>query len=200
MAYYDGRKTTVIDKEAELHNSRINNMYTILQNAESEQLERLWEEAKHAPQASVLAPEKPVEAPVEAPAEAPVYEHTPVESDLFTPATLDRTIERSVPLYPAYQPAPTQVAVEAEQEEYTYSLTSMAKKAIAIFASAATVMMTLICVNTHIINQRRAELAALELSNANARVAIAQLEEQIAIESSEESIREWAIAQGLIEK
>ena len=47
MAYYDGRKTMVIDKEAELHNSRINNMYTILQNAESEQLERLWEEAKN---------------------------------------------------------------------------------------------------------------------------------------------------------
>ncbi len=192
MAYYDGRKTMVIDKEAELHNSRINNMYTILQNAESEQLERLWEEAKNAPQASVLAPEKPVEAPV--------YEHTPVESDLFTPATLDRTIERSAPLYPAYQPAPTQVAVEAEQEEYTFSLTSMAKKAIAIFASAAAVMMTLICVNTHIINQRRAEINALELSNANARATIAQLEEQIAIESSEESIREWALAEGLIEK
>ena len=192
MAYYDGRKTMVIDKEAELHNSRINNMYTILQNAESEQLERLWEEAKNAPQASVLAPEKPVETPT--------YEHTPVESDLFTPATLDRTIERSVPLYPAYQPAPTQVAVEAEQEEYTFSLTSMAKKAIAIFASAATVMMTLICVNTHIINQRRAEINALELSNANARVAIAQLEEQIAIESSEESIYQWALAEGLIEK
>lgn len=193
MAYYDGRKTTVIDQEAELHNSRINNMYTILQNAESEQLERLWEEAKRAPQASVLAPEKP--------AEVPVYEHTPVQSDLFTPATLDRTIERSVPTYPVYQPAPTQVAVEAEQEqEYAYSLTSAAKKAIAIFASAAAVMMTLICVNTHVINLRKAEISALELSNANARVAIAQLEEQIAVESSEESIREWAFTQGLIEK
>ena len=192
MAYYDGRKTMVIDQEAEVHNARINNMYTILQNAESEQLERLWEEAKRAPQASVLAPEKPVEVPV--------YEHTPVQSDLFTPATLDRTIERNVPVYPAYQPAPTQVAVEAEKEEFTYSLTSAAKKAIAIIASAAAVMMTLICVNTHAINLRKAEISALELSNANARVAIAQLEEQIAIESSEESIREWAFTQGLIEK
>ncbi len=192
MAYYDGRKTMVIDKEAELHNSRINNMYTILQNAESEQLERLWEEAKHAPQASVLAPEKP--------AEVPTYEHTPVESDLFTPATLDRTIERSVPLYPAYQPAPTEVAVEAEKEEFTYSLTSMAKKAIAIFASAAAVMMTLICVNTHIINLRRAEIRELEQSNANARIAIARLEEEIAEARSEETIREWALQEGLIEK
>lgn len=196
MAYNDVRKTMVIDKEAELHNARINNMYTILQNAESEQLERLWEEAKHAPQASVLAPEKPVEAP----AEVPTYEHTPVESDLFTPATLDRTIERSVPLYPAYQPAPTEVAVEAEKEEFTYSLTSMAKKAIAIFASAAAVMMTLICVNTHVINLRRAEIRELEQSNANARVAIAQLEEEIAEARSEETIREWALQVGLIEK
>lgn len=196
MAYNDVRKTMVIDKEAELHNARINNMYTILQNAESEQLERLWEEAKHAPQASVLAPEKPVEAP----AEVPTYEHTPVESDLFTPATLDRTIERSVPLYPAYQPAPTEVAVEAEKEEFTYSLTSMAKKAIAIFASAAAVMMTLICVNTHVINLRRAEIRELEQSNANARVAIARLEEEIAEARSEETIREWALTEGLIEK
>jgi cell division protein FtsL len=192
MAYNDGRYTTVIDKEAELHNSRINNMYTILQNAESEQLERLWEEAKRAPQASVLAPEKPVEVPV--------YEHTPVQSDLFTPATLDRAIGRNVPVYPAYQPAPTQVAVEAEKEEFTYSLTSAAKKAIAIFASAAAVMMTLICVNTHTINLRKAEISALELSNANARVAITQLEEQIAEESSEEAIRAWARTQGLIEE
>ena len=192
MAYNDGRYTTVVDKEAELHNSRINNMYTILQNAESEQLERLWEEAKRAPQASLLAPERP--------AETPVFEHTPVQSDLFTPATLDRTIERNAPAHTVYQPTPTQVAVEAEQEQYTYSLTSAAKKAIAIFASAAAVMMTLICVNTHVINLRKAEISALELSNANARVAIVQLEEEIAEASSEEAIREWALQAGLIEE
>ncbi len=193
MAYNNGRNTTVIDKEAELHNSRINNMYTILQNAESEQLEQLWEEAKRAPQASVLAPERP--------SEAPAYEHTPVQSDLFTPATLDRTIERNVPIYtPVYQPTPAVSTVEQQKEEYSISLTSTAKKAIAIFASAAVVMLTTICVNTHLINVRRQQIDALEVSNANARVAIAQLEEQIATESSEEAIREWAIAEGLIEK
>ncbi len=193
MAYNNGRNTTVIDKEAELHNSRINNMYTILQNAESEQLEQLWEEAKRAPQASVLAPERP--------SETPAYEHTPVQSDLFTPATLDRTIERNVPIYtPVYQPTPAVSTVEQQKEEYSISLTSTAKKAIAIFASAAVVMLTTICVNTHLINVRRQQIDALEVSNANARVAIAQLEEQIATESSEEAIREWAIAEGLIEK
>ena len=100
-------------------------------------------------------------------------------------------------------PAPTPIAVEAapvsneQSEEVVISLTTAAKKAIAIFASVATIMMTMIGVNTHIINQRESQIRALEASNANMRASIAQLEEQIEHESSEEVIREWAVRRGL---
>lgn len=188
MAYSNERNAAVIDREAELHNSRINNMYSILKNAESEQLEQLWAEAKREARASVIAPEKPVETPV--------YEHTRVESDIFTPAALERTLERTMPVQtPTY--APVQSNVEQQSEAVTYSLTTAAKKAIAIFATAATVMLATICVNTQIIKNREAQIMALEASNASTRASIVQIEEQLAHESSEEAIREWAIARGL---
>jgi len=49
MANYNGRAVQVIDREAEAHNAKINDMYALLQNAESEQLEQLWAEAKQTP-------------------------------------------------------------------------------------------------------------------------------------------------------
>ncbi len=189
MANYNG-KVMVMDREAELHNSRINNMYSILSNAGSDELETLWEQAKQSARASVVAPEKPA---------APDYEHTPVQSDLFTAETLDRTLGRNTAQAPVYTPAPVAPVVEeANAEEYTFSLTSAAKKAIAIFASAATVMMTLICVNTNIIKSQDAKIAALEASNESARARIVQLQEDIAHYSSEEVIYEWAAQEGLL--
>ena len=196
MANYNGRAVQVIDREAEAHNAKINDMYALLQNAESEQLEQLWAEAKQTPKGSVVAPEKP--------AEKTTYEHTPVQSDLFTPAALDKTLEKRMPVYVPHQnvytpvqPVPTQQESAAEA---TFSLTSAAKKAIAIFASAATVMMTMICVNTHLINAREAEIARLEASNASARARLTQIREDIEYYSSEEVIRQWAEENGLVQK
>ena len=192
MAYNNGNNTVVIDREAERHNSRINGLYTILQTAESEQLEQLWEEATRAPRASVVAPEKP--------AETPVYEHTPVQSDLFTAATLDRTLERTVGVQaPAYTPvASPAIAVTptAKPEAVSFSLTTAAKKAIAVFASAVTIMTALICVNTQIINAREAQIASLEAANAGARLQLAQIESDIERYSSEEEIRRWGENEG----
>lgn len=190
MANYNG-KVMVMDREAELHNSRINNMYSILSNAGSDELETLWEQAKQSARASVVAPEKPA---------TPEFEHTPVQSDLFTAETLDRTLGRNAVQAPTYMPQPVApVAEQAKTEEYTFSLTSAAKKAIAIFASAATVMLTLICVNTNIIKSQDAKIAALEASNESARARIVQLQEDIEYHSSEEVIYEWAAQEGLLE-
>jgi hypothetical protein len=65
MANYNGKATQVIDREAEMHNAQINDMYAILRNSDSEVLEQLWAEAKATPRASVVAPEKPVNAPTQ---------------------------------------------------------------------------------------------------------------------------------------
>lgn len=191
MAYNYGEKIAVMDREAELHNSRINSMYSILSNASSDELEALWEEAKHAKASAVIAPEKPVEAPV--------YGHTPVQSDLFTAETLDRTLERTAEVY---APAMPQQTVAAEQAEVAakFSLTHAAKKAIAIFASVTTVMLAAICVNTQWINNREAKIAALEANNASARIELASLQAENEYNASEEAIREWAVGAGLIEE
>ena len=193
MAYNNERKTAVMDREAELHNSLITGRYAMLQDTEKD-LEALWEQAKLDVQASVIAPEKPVEAPF--------FGHSRVESDLFNAATLDRTLERNLPDYrTAYAPAQEAVVTnQPQEEEFVFSLTNTAKKAIAIFASAATIMLTLIGVNTHLINSREAEIRALEESNASRRSAITKIEERIAREGSEDEIRRWADENGLIQK
>jgi hypothetical protein len=82
--------------------------------------------------------------------------------------------------------------------EESFSLTSAAKKAIAVFASLATIMLTAICVNTQIINNREAEIARLEARNANARIELAQLQADIEYQSSEEVILQWAAEEGLV--
>lgn len=181
MAYNNERKTAVIDREAELHNSRINGRYALLQDTEND-LQTLWEEARLDAQAAVIAPEKP--------AETPFGGHTRIESDLFTSTTLDRTLQRNLP---AEQPVftPVNESVAPQEEHFAFSLTAAAKKAIAIFASAATVMLAVICVNTHLINNREAQIRALEESNASRRASITKLEESIARKSSKEEIKNW---------
>lgn len=191
MAYNYGEKIAVMDREAELHNSRINSMYSILSNASGDELEALWEEAKRAKASAVVAPEKP--------AETPNFEHTPVQSDLFTAQTLDRTLERTAGAYAPTMPQQT-VAVEQQTVAVQFSLTRAAKKAIAIFASAATVMLAMVCVNTQWINNREAKIAALEANNASARMELAALQAENEYNASEEVIRQWAVGAGLIEE
>jgi hypothetical protein len=190
MANYNGRATQVIDREAEMHNAQINDMYALLRNSDSAVLEQLWAEAKAAPRASVVAPEKP--------ANTPTHEHTPVQSDIFTPSRLDKTLERNARVYtPAQGYAPTVTPVVKQEESVSFSLTSAAKKAIAIFASAATIMLTAICVNTQLINNREAEIARLEARNASARIELAQIQADIEHYSSEEVIFQWAAENNL---
>ena len=96
-------------EDAALHNALIKERYEKLKNAEATQLAESISEAERAPYAapraaaSVLAPERPEKT---APAfTAPVPERTPlgnevvhtkVDSPLFTPETLDRTIQRII--------------------------------------------------------------------------------------------------------
>ncbi len=190
MANYNGKATQVIDREAEMHNAQINDMYAILRNSDSEVLEQLWAEAKAAPRASVVAPEKPVNAPTQ--------QRTAVDTDLFRTSTLDRTLERSACTYAPTQNVYAPAVTPAQVMEESFSLTSAAKKAIAVFASLATIMLTAICVNTQIINNREAEIARLEARNANARIELAQLQADIEYQSSEEVILQWAAEEGLV--
>ena len=124
------------------------------------------------------------------------YGHTRVDSELFTAATLDKTLERNAHLYA--QPeisAPTPVEMAAE----TYSLNmSAVKKAVAAFVGTVAVMLTAIGINTQIIKATELKIAAVQQRNAEVVAQIAAIEEQIAYERSEEVIADFAQANGMV--
>lgn len=203
------------DVEAQKHNAQIKERYQKLLSAEADQLasETYVQSPVQEVRASVLAPEAPVyTAPASTvTAETPVLEQVPqvtqfvreqVSSSVFTTEKFTNLQENNVagkgvaeaiaPTYvaPAYV-APVMESVAAVEVEQ-YVLSSFAKKMMAGVATAIVALVSIIGINTHVINNKRAELTRLrnrqqELVNENARV-----QEEIEIATSEDTIRAWA--------
>lgn len=186
---------TAVDSAAALHNAQINERYLRLKNAVDEQFEEAKAEA-YAPRASVIAPERPVQT---AAPETVEFTHTRVDSPLFTAETLDKTLERNAVKEEAVileMPVATPVQ---ETAATSYSLNmSAVKKAVAAFVGTVAVMLTAIGINTRIINANEAKIAMIEQKNAAVVAEIAELQEQIAIEESEEAIAAFAQANGMV--
>ena len=210
VSEYQRTQLTNADVEAQKHNAQIRERYNRLLSAEADQLasETYAQTPVSEVRASVLAPEAPVNVtPVTA--DTPVLEQVPqvtefvreqVASSVFTTEKFERLQENNpvmnsavaetiAPTYvaPVFQSAAT-AAVEVEQ----YSLSSFAKKVIAGVGAAVVALVSLIGINTQIINNKEAELRQLrsrqqELVNENARV-----QEEIEIATSEDTIRAWA--------
>ena len=92
------------------------------------------------------------------------------------------------------------MAVVAVAQEAQYSLSNMAKVVMAVFAALVTVMLAVICINTQIINQKTLQLQALETQRAELLEENAEIQSRIMEARSEESIREYANSQGMIER
>ncbi len=188
-----------VEKAAALHNAQINERYLRLKNAIDEQFEEARAEA-YAPRASVLAPEKPVEtvAPETVAPETVEFTHTRVDSPLFTAETLDRTLERNaVAEQPAVMEMPTAMPTMEVAPAYSLNMSAV-KKALAAFVGTVAVMLTAIGINTQIINANEAKIAMIEQRNAAVVAQIADLQEQIAIAESEETIAAFAQANGMV--
>ena len=187
-------QAAAIENAAALHNAQINERYLRLKNAIDEQFEEVKAEA-YAPRASVLAPEKPVETTKP---ETVEFTHTRVDSPLFTAETLDRTLERNAV---AEQETVLEMPTVAPTMEVApaYSLNmSAVKKAVAAFVGTVAVLLTVIGINTQIINANEAKIAMIEQRNAAVVAEIAELQEQIAIAESEETIAAFAQANGMV--
>ena len=118
-------------------------------------------------------------------------------TDKFNAVQEEQVVQRAQTVQaPAVMPTVTTQA--AVSQEASYSLSSFAKKAIVAFAATVTVMMSLICVNTHIINQKRAQLEGLQAQKQELIEQNAELQRRIEEATSEETIREYAISQGMI--
>ncbi len=195
---------TAPDRDAELHNAQISENYRLLRDAEERQFASLEEEkatAYSSVRSSVLAPERP--APVQSPVAPTEYTHERVQSPLFTTETLDRAIRNNTPVAPVI-PTPVapveiqSVQTEAVAQEPTFALSSFAKTVAAVFAAVIVMMLTLICINTQIINERAARLSELESQQRTLIQKSIKLREQIEDATSEESIEEFALKNGMV--
>lgn len=227
------------EDEAALHNAHIKERYEKLRNAEATQLSESFSEAERsaysAPgaSASTLAPERPREtfsyssAPTEEAPRTNGYVHTRVDSPLFTPETLDRTLRREdygfmAPVAPEEQKAevneemavsetvnvpvnapaaPVEMpvtAVNVEPRAEGYALNGLAKMVIAAFAALVIVMLTVICINTQVIRRKTVQLRNLEQRQEELVQENAELEKNIEDAKSFDKILEYAEEHGMI--
>lgn len=210
-------------EEARRHNEQIRQKYLQLQNAEEAQLSHVFENAEQQTRAEEFnAPAAPVSTMPAAPvapaqtAQAKTVSLTEQQKDLFTADTFRRMVsgaakaqapvqapvQESVqaPVYrPVFAPAPekTQEAVkQAEKSLESYSLTNAAKAVIAAVAAFVVLLITLIGINTRILNAKGVELSALEAKKAELAEQSRELAERIENATSEETIAAWAQANG----
>ncbi len=201
------QRTDLTNAEAQKHNAQIRERYNRLLSAEADQLasETYAQTPVQEVRASVLAPEAPAYV-------SPITENTPVleqepqvtefvreevASAVFTTEKFDNlqqfgnanVAEAIAPTYvaPVFQSA-TAAAVEVEH----YSLSAFAKKVIAGVGAAMIAMVSLIGVNTQIINNKKMQLRRLEQRQSELVNENARLQEEIEIATSEETIRAWA--------
>ena len=196
-----------LERVAEKHNAQIAERYRRLQNAEADQFASV-NNAQENVRASVLAPEKPVYAPatqqtpqvtefVPARAETPVFTTDKFNGVQASAAVIAPTAPVNVPEMPVAVYTPVQEAT-AVQEQYTFS--AMAKRALVAFAATVTVMLAVIGVNTHLINNKNIRIRNLEQKRQELMERNEELEARIETAKSEESIREYAESLGMIKE
>ena len=198
----------------ELHNARIQECYRRLQNAESSQFMQETTNIANTDsvRASVLAPEKPVYSTPSV-QETPIVEQVPqiteyvrekIENPVFTTEKFQSAQQTPV-METAAAPvmeiavAPVTHTASAVAAEPQYSLSRAAKIAMAAFGTTVALMLTFIGINSGIIRQKTEQLNALERGNQELRMQNAELEERLQIAKSEDSIREYALSQGMIQ-
>lgn len=195
------------EREAEIHNARIKERYQQLLNAEAEQFAEHTEvrnESAYEVRASILAPERPVE-------QTPVFEQVPQvteymstrsDSPIFTTEKFNAVsdMQTATPVAPVEIPAPMQapVAAVAVETEAQYSLSRVAKIAMAAFASVVVVMLSAIGINSNVIQKNTVRLNALEERRAELIEQNTEIQRRIEDARSEETIRQYALEQGMI--
>ena len=150
-----------------------------------------------------------------------------MDSPLFTPETLDRTLRREdygfmAPAAPAEQKAEVReetavsetvnvpvnapaapvempvTAVNVEARAEGYALNGLAKMVIAAFAALVIVMLTVICINTQVIRKKTVQLRNLERRQEELVQENAELEKNIEEAKSFDKILEFVEENGMI--
>ena len=188
---FENQTETASARDAELlHNSRISENYRLLRDLEEKQFATIQQERAEA---KVLTREQPTTLPRER-----------ITSELFTTETLDRAIRNNVVAEPVVEQAVTmqinnQVTESVAVEEVA-SLSNFAKTVAAVFAAVIVTMLTLICINTQIINQKAAYLSTLEQTKQELVAKELDLQEKIVRQTSKKAIEEFAEKYGMVKE
>lgn len=183
------------DPQEQLHNSKISENYRIIKEALDRQFDVIEAENATTTYASTIAPERP--NTTQAPAQTPTQREA---MPLFTPDTLDRAIQNNVAVRPITPIAPMEIPVAREEKavEESYSLNSFAKTVAAVFAAVIVMMLTMICINTQVLNQKEVQLAELEQTRNELVTKNVELKKLIKEATSDERIEEFAKNNGMV--
>ena len=186
---------TISANQAELlHNSQISENYRLLRDLENRQFESIERErASLQSNANVLTVERPLELPRER-----------VTSELFTVETLDRAIRNNVVVEPeervVEQTQSKAAVVESVAHEEVAMLSNFAKTVAAVFEAVIVMMLTVICINTQIINQKAEYLSTLEQKKQELVAKELDLQEKIIRQTSKKAIEEFAEKYGMVKE
>ena len=194
--------------EAQRHNEKIKERYYQLQNDLAGQFS---EEKQTAMQETTRVEARtPATSLYISPVNvgnAAVLEQTPQVTEyvspaaataLFTTEKFDRMTAGETMVAPMPVQAVEPMRVTAMAVEAQYSLTPLAKVVMAVFACVIVAMLSLICANTYLINQKSVRIKNLEQKKEQLMEQSEELQRRIEEARSEETIRQFAESQGML--
>ena len=190
--------------EAQKHNAMISERYNRLKNAVDSQFAeetRTEDRAADNVNANVSARENTPLYISPNPVNTATYAQTPTVTEYVSPvASTIFTAERLNKVQSMEEVAPTATPVQATavQMETQYALSPMAKIVMAVFTFVIVAMLTLITVNTNILNQKRIKIQNLEEKQEQLMEEYEEVKRRIEAATSEETIREYAESQGMV--
>ncbi len=193
---------TSVEKEAELHNAQIKERYRRLQDAEADQFAEAETVTTNnatdfITRAFASSPTAPVQEQVP---EVTEYVRERIDSPVFTTEKFERLQNNATPVnaMPVQFLVQTVAPVAVSNQETQYSLTRLAKTVMAAFAAVVVLMLTLICVNTNLINQKAYYLRSLEAQKQELVETYSEIQARLERATSDDAIEEWAQANGMI--
>ena len=185
-------------EEAQKHNAMINERYLKLQNAVAGHISE-EETTQTDVKAETVAEEVPLYI---SPSNVATLEQVPHVTEYVAPAAATALFTpqkfEAFKTHEETRTAPVEMIapVQATEVEVQYSLNPLAKIVMAVFTFVIVAMLTMICVNTQIIRQKRVQLKNLEQKKEQLMEQSEDIQRRIEAAKSEETIRKYAEANG----
>ena len=194
------KEFTTEEERAKEHNALIDERFRLIQNSVENQFKNVTDfisATAYEEQQTYYAPQNEA---------VPTLQQRPTVTEYVRPNAAASSLF-TMQTYERFRPEMQQASrVENKTEEKAvakqqsaYSLTPLAKTVMAAFAVVVATMMTVICVNTQTINKKTQVLQGLEMQKQELMEANEEIQRRIAQAQSEETIREYAQSQGMVQ-